>query len=348
MSQQPFRLGSQVGPTRKQSLSKRLLGQDNSTLNSLASSLLQGGQFLGDTVLSAVSKPYAEDLMARNKMARDDETRVRSQAFNEGVLGQSPQFDPITRELSGDTGMHQFPGSGMLGGNMSDLEYLSQMQGSPNPAMRTAAAGAIRDQMQPSENGAVNFNQYSQFDEGQRADFDQFKGRTPAAMTVKERSGIENTLRDDFRTETKDFSTIKSSYDRIQGAQKGGIGDIALIFSYMKMLDPASTVREGEAASVANAAGVPAQISQLYNKALSGALLDPSVRNDIRSQTGVFYDQAAKTNSTRRARYINTANDYGVNSLNVVGGEANKRGGPKVGDRRINPDTGRVQVWTGD
>lgn len=58
-------------------------------------------------------------------------------------------------------------------------------------------------------------------------------------------------------------------------------GDIALVFAFMKSQDPASSVREGEAARVDNAAGVPAQIRNLYNRLIKGETLAPGVREDL-------------------------------------------------------------------
>ena len=57
--------------------------------------------------------------------------------------------------------------------------------------------------------------------------------------------------------------------------------DIALIFSFMKTLDPGSTVREGEFATAQNAAGVPERIINIYNKARSGEFLTDDQRKDF-------------------------------------------------------------------
>lgn len=58
-------------------------------------------------------------------------------------------------------------------------------------------------------------------------------------------------------------------------------GDMAVIFGYMKTLDPGSTVREGEYATAENAASIPDRIRQAYNKAISGEKLTPEQRDDF-------------------------------------------------------------------
>lgn len=66
-------------------------------------------------------------------------------------------------------------------------------------------------------------------------------------------------------------------------------GDIALIFGFMKMQDPTSTVREGEYATAQNAAGIPERIRQAYNKALTGEGLTPEMRADyVNTATAQF------------------------------------------------------------
>lgn len=63
---------------------------------------------------------------------------------------------------------------------------------------------------------------------------------------------------------------------------KMGVQDVAMIFGFMKALDPTSVVRESEYATAANAGiGVPEQIWRAYNKAIDGEILLPEVRKEI-------------------------------------------------------------------
>lgn len=61
-----------------------------------------------------------------------------------------------------------------------------------------------------------------------------------------------------------------------------GFNDVAMIFAFMKTLDPTSVVRESEYATAANAGtGVPEKIWKAYNKALKGEILLPQLRREI-------------------------------------------------------------------
>ena len=62
------------------------------------------------------------------------------------------------------------------------------------------------------------------------------------------------------------------------------IGDMGLVFGLMKALDPTSTVREGEAATVKNTGGVSDQVRNLYAKTISGEILQDGQRLAILNQ----------------------------------------------------------------
>lgn len=85
---------------------------------------------------------------------------------------------------------------------------------------------------------------------------------------------------------TKDTQNIAASWERVQGAFKepSAAGDLNLIFGYMKMLDPGSTVREGEFANAQNSASVPETIRAKYNQIQSGQRLTAAQRNDFFKQ----------------------------------------------------------------
>lgn len=95
--------------------------------------------------------------------------------------------------------------------------------------------------------------------------------------------------------------------------------DIALIFSFMKTLDPGSTVREGEFATAANAGGIPDRVVATYNKALKGEFLaDDEQRNNFINTARKSY--AGLTNEAKSIadRYRSMAKDRGIPENLVV------------------------------
>ena len=103
--------------------------------------------------------------------------------------------------------------------------------------------------------------------------------------TSKDVAEMEDKLRKEWSGSpvTKDTQVIASSYQKIQEVQDNPspAGDISLIFNYMKMLDPASVVREGEQATAASAAAVPDRIRNAYNLLIEGEKLTPNQRKDF-------------------------------------------------------------------
>jgi len=59
------------------------------------------------------------------------------------------------------------------------------------------------------------------------------------------------------------------------------ISDIALIFSFFKTVDPASTVREGEFATIENAGGIDTRFRNMYTRLLEGGRLNKAQRSQI-------------------------------------------------------------------
>lgn len=130
----------------------------------------------------------------------------------------------------------------------------------------------------------------------------------------------EMALRKEFNAEMTRHTQIAPAFAKIkESAQLGtGQGDMGIIYGFMRMQDPGSTVREGEYATAQNSAGVPDQVRQLYNKALSGEKLAPEVRQR-------FVQAAERLVQTERAqarqaitRYAGLAVRYGMPANAVV------------------------------
>ena len=81
----------------------------------------------------------------------------------------------------------------------------------------------------------------------------------------------------------KNYNTAQEQLNKVlAGAeQDSAAGDVSLIFTFMKVLDPTSVVREGEQATAANAAGIPSRVRNAFNKALTGEKLSEEQRKDF-------------------------------------------------------------------
>lgn len=136
-------------------------------------------------------------------------------------------------------------------------------------------------------------------------------------IPLDKRPEAEAKFRKEYSDQTKGYQEVKSAYQRILASEDSAVGDLSLIFGYMKMLDPGSVVREGEFATAQNAAGVPDRVMNLYNRALSGQRLNPSQRQSFKGQADKLYKTAATQEETVRKGIERIATGYGLKTENI-------------------------------
>ena len=118
--------------------------------------------------------------------------------------------------------------------------------------------------------GADGFNYFA--DTGERVlPGVQAKPPTPEDPNKVKRGQTEN-LQKLFTNNAivKDFNTATTQYNKLLSSakQKSAAGDMSMIFTYMKILDPTSVVREGEQATAKEAGAVP---DKVLNATVPGA-----------------------------------------------------------------------------
>lgn len=128
-------------------------------------------------------------------------------------------------------------------------------------------------------------------------------------------------LRSEFITATEPFRDREEKFEQIySGAQNpSAAGDIAMIFAYMKMLDPTSVVRESEYATAA-AAGplVDTKTRGLYNQVVLGQRLTAAQRADFLKVTEGVYRTDLKKYETNLGRYQTLASNSNLDFENDV------------------------------
>lgn len=139
-------------------------------------------------------------------------------------------------------------------------------------------------------------------------------------------------LHDKFNTQSKDFFKVRDSWGRIQASadDPSPAGDLALIFNFMKVLDPGSVVRESEFANAANAKAaianleeggtvpVPNFVRSGIQRAFSGKLLLDEQRVDFVSRAQKLFDRQAKVQQGNIDRYTQIADRWGLDPADVV------------------------------
>ncbi|MHC4676118.1 MAG: hypothetical protein ACYTBZ_26810 [Planctomycetota bacterium] len=128
------------------------------------------------------------------------------------------------------------------------------------------------------------------------------------------------SLRKEFNALSGEYIKIRDFYSRmvILSGNPSAAGDLGIIFGYMKMLDPPSVVREGEQATAANAAGVPARIRNLYNKIITGERLAPTQRQDFMEQAERLYRAQSTMQQLNIDNFSRYATEGGLDSRDVI------------------------------
>lgn len=127
-------------------------------------------------------------------------------------------------------------------------------------------------------------------------------------------------IRNQFLRESKEFSDISNRISNVISGAKdpSAAGDLSLIFSYMKMLDPSSTVREGEFATAANTGSVPDVLRGQYNKVISGERLAPNVRADFVGRSMQIYDGQKRNQRQRESEFKRLAAAQGLDPSQAI------------------------------
>jgi hypothetical protein len=132
--------------------------------------------------------------------------------------------------------------------------------------------------------------------------------------------GNEKDLRNEFQAQVKPYVELGQAYQKIETAAKNPspAGDIAMVYGFMKVLDPSSVVREGEFATAQNAGSVPDSVRNMYNKALSGERLNEKIRSDFLQQARNLVESQRVMSNDLMARYTDVAKNYKLDPNQVV------------------------------
>lgn len=132
----------------------------------------------------------------------------------------------------------------------------------------------------------------------------------------------ESDLRKEFigQQTVKDFRKQATAYGRIVASAKdpSAAGDLAMIFNYMKVLDPGSVVRESEFATAERATAwlqsseeagitVPRPIASGIRQIATGQRLSPEQRADFVNRGRMLYEDAERQYDGLRGQYAQIA-----------------------------------------
>lgn len=128
------------------------------------------------------------------------------------------------------------------------------------------------------------------------------------------RNAVQLRKEFDALPDVKNYNEIANAADVTAnlGNSKSAADDMALIFTFMKALDPQSVVREGEFATAQNTTGIPGAIVNAYNKALSGNRLNDQQRAEFSKTVKSVLGGRKKNYDQIVGKYKKYATDSGL------------------------------------
>ena len=170
-----------------------------------------------------------------------------------------------------------------------------------------------------SENAKDRYSRSQQAQD--KAQADEKKNLTQIELTMQDR-WQKNQL-------TKDTQDVAVSYEKVRNATATPAGDLALVFNYMKMLDPGSVVRESEFKNAEQAKAwlskteasgytVPSMVKTAIQKAESGTFLLPEQRANFKQEAETIFGSQMAQQERFNQNFSNMAKMFGADPNKVV------------------------------
>ena len=228
---------------------------------------------------------------AQQQAAKDVLSFLKPQEVGSNIV----QFNPETGKYDVVYEGEKKPGSQAAG--VQEYEYYANQE---------KTAGRV----------PLTFDQYQSRDANRKQ---QIARITAGGLNSAQQSAAFKLV-DDYEKASGDLQKQISAYNRVSASAQdpSGAGDLSLIFNYMKMLDPGSTVREGEFATAQNTGTIGDRVYNVYNKLLSGERLTDGQRKDFVSTAQRIYKSALDQQKLVDKTYTERANKFGVSPDLVV------------------------------
>jgi hypothetical protein len=147
---------------------------------------------------------------------------------------------------------------------------------------------------------------------------------TSTNRSVQSNRKAEGEMRSKFDQlpQVKTFNAARQQFNTLRNlASKPnttGSDDLAIIFNFMKTLDPASVVREGEFQQAANSAGIIEAVGNKFQRAENGKWLSDEQRKNMVKTAYVNYKNYRDAYNQAAEQHRGYARDYGLSPDRVA------------------------------
>lgn len=277
----------------------------------------------GQALAKQLGIPWRPDLMrSTTDEAKAYQDKIGGAAISEAIQGGGA-------DNPNDVFSYYYGGSDRSKWGPRTKQYASEMSArlgsgeSPGQALKPIPGGKLERQAAADARAEARDARAEAAAARAEASASRSEARDDRKITA-DRGKETMQLRKEFDAlpEVKKFKTVRSAWQQVDAiANKKNptaADDIAMIFSYMRMLDPDSVVREGEFATAQNAAGIPDRVANAYNAALRGNRLNPKQRQEFKNSAATVYLPIRDAYNTSADQYIGYARDAGIDPNTVA------------------------------
>lgn len=230
------------------------------------------------------------------------------QARSEVGLGQQGMGPALERQL---TLLSSAPQTEAVKAARETLtQRLTRIKEERGPSAATEIGKLIQDRPRVVQQFGEGSQQVAAYDESIQA----------ALAGEKPKQTDEAGLRKEFTQQSKEFLTVRDAFKRIQAStmDPSAAGDLAIVFSFMKVLDPTSAVRETEFANAENAAGIPARVRNIWNRVLNGERLPPEQRADFLKRVNLLFKKQLESHRLLERQFTGIARRNRFDPTNII------------------------------
>ena len=276
---------------------------------------LPGGKDVLDNVDKTLSTQRAEALAPaelRDKLAQADKAEADALIAQEQAITEGEKQTAALKLAQAQASIAEIKADYARMNEVLDVRQKGVQLGLTEAQIKQAEASIAASNAAAKKDGA----------EATRLEA-QAKQIADGIIPDEKRPEAERNFRNEYNDRTKGYQETKAAYGRILAVSdpktpdEEAAADLALIFNFMKMQDPGSTINTGEFANAQNAAGVPDRIRNLYNNLVTGARLNPTQRKSFRGQAENLYKSAGQQEDIVRKGIDRIAKGMGLNTQNI-------------------------------
>ena len=114
------------------------------------------------------------------------------------------------------------------------------------------------------------------------------------------------SLASQYRQDSARFVDVRTLYAEVVSAfgEPNGAGDIRGMYTFLKMLDPDSTIMPGELALADNTGGISELVRSQYNELLNGQLFTPTIRKNFENEAREAFENSQQAQRQIDTRYM--------------------------------------------